>query len=87
MFLINLLVFAFAGKTFAEDVARVGDATYASLAAAVSAVPSGGTVTMIANTEVGSTIGGPGKLINKTFTLDLNGKSFFGSLLIINDFC
>lgn len=80
MFLINLLVFAFAGKTFAEDVARVGDATYASLAAAVNAVPSGGTVTMIANTEVGSTIGGPGKLINKTFTLDLNGKIITSSV-------
>ena len=80
MFLINLLVFAFAGKTFAEDVARVGDATYASLAAAVNAVPSGGTVTMIANTEVGSTIGGPGKLISKTFTLDLNGKIITSSV-------
>lgn len=80
MFFINLLVFAFAGKTFAEDVARVGDATYASLAAAVNAVPSGGTVTMIANTEVGSTIGGPGKLINKTFTLDLNGKIITSSV-------
>ena len=75
MFLINLLVFAFAGKTFAEDVARVGDATYASLAAAVNAVPSGGTVTMIANTEVTSgTIS-----VGKIFTLDLNGKTVTGN--------
>ncbi|MBR1916418.1 MAG: hypothetical protein IJ832_00985 [Bacteroidaceae bacterium] len=75
MFLINLLVYAFAGKTFAEDVARVGDATYASLAAAVNAVPSGGTVTMIANTEVTSgTIS-----VGKIFTLDLNGKTVTGN--------
>ena len=80
IFFICLFFLVFAGKTFAEDVARVGDATYASLAAAVSAVPSGGTVTMIANTEVGSTIGGPGKLINKTFTLDLNGKIITSSV-------
>jgi len=80
IFFICLFFLVFAGKTFAEDVARVGDATYASLAAAVNAVPSGGTVTMIANTEVGSTIGGPGKLINKTFTLDLNGKIITSSV-------
>lgn len=72
---VYLLVFAFAGKTFAEDVARVGDATYASLAAAVSAVPSGGTVTMIADTEVtNGTIS-----VGKTFTLDLNGKTVTGN--------
>ena len=69
--LLLLIAVGFVGSIYAQNVARVGDTEYATLRAAYSAVPSGGTITMIASTTVtGETIG-----VDKAFTLDLNGDT------------
>ena len=51
-------------------VAQVGDKYYASLAEAVEAAPAEGTVTVVNNAT------GAGVVINKSLTIDFNGKTY-----------
>ena len=57
---------------YAAAVAKVGEATYATLAEAVAAAQNGETVTLLADVNEAVTIDG------KTITLDLNGKKVYG---------
>ena len=67
--LLLLIAVGFVGSMCAQNVARVGDTEYAAFRDACSAVPSGGTITMLAST----TVTGYMIEVGKAFTLDLNG--------------
>ena len=60
----------------ATAVAQVGDASYASLAEAIEAVADGGTITMLADHNVGSAII---QVNTKSFTVVLNGTMLSSS--------
>ena len=67
-----LLLVGFAEKVYSEDAfAVVGGGTYGTLSAALDNVPSGGTIKVIADVEVSTMTG----IQNRTFTLELNGKT------------
>lgn len=75
-FLLTFVVLvAGAMSAWAEDVATVGGASYATLAEAVNAAKNGDVITMLDNTTLTETV----KVEGKTITLDLNGKTISGT--------
>lgn len=63
--------------SYSAPVAKIGDAVYASLAAAIEAVPADGTQTTITMVADETIVGNAGVTIpvGKTVVLDLNGKT------------
>lgn len=56
--------------SFAQNVAKIGDTEYATLAEAVAAAGEGATVTLLSSTDVSEMIP-----VTKSITLDLNGQT------------
>lgn len=56
--------------SFAQNVAKIGDTEYATLAEAVAAAGEGSTVTLLSSTDVSEMIP-----VTKSITLDLNGQT------------
>lgn len=73
------LLFCAVGNMQAQDVAKIGDTVYASLAEAIAAVPTDGTettITMIADEAV---VAGVTIVTGKNIVLELNGKTISGN--------
>lgn len=58
-----------------EPVAKIGDKTYMTLAAAVAAAPAGATVTLVADAVEAKTV-----VLTKDLTIDGAGKTFTGAI-------
>ena len=81
---ILLALFAFLGvsNAMADNVAKIGDTEYETLAAAFTAVTDGQTITMITDYSMPSSsikIGASTAKNDRTITLDLNGHTLTGT--------
>lgn len=72
---IMAMLLCFVSPAFAQNVAKIGDAEYATLSAAISAATSGGTVTLIDNVSEDVTI-------SENLTVDGAGKLYTGTMTI-----
>ena len=68
--------------TIAAPVAKIGEAYYESLRAAIAAAGDGATIELIADDHVSFTASSPYLVINKNITINGNGKAVYG----INDY-
>ena len=64
-----------------ENVAKVGDAEYTTLQAAIEAAKNGDTITLLGDVDLAKTL----IIKDKTITLDLNGKTISNSTDIWNE--
>lgn len=72
-----LLMIGAAANSFAQNVAKIGDVEYATLADAVAAAEEGQTVTMIADADVAEMIP-----VTKTMTLDLASHTITNNVTV-----